>query len=315
MGCVVDSRWYHAVMRAGKKARGWATRARLSASRKDAFLNRRDFLRFAAAASASLALPGTARVFQRPATANRVTPAQSAPPLRVVTYNVRSCKGLDSRVRPERVAGILRKIDSDVIALQEVRAEQAKEIAQRLGYNFFYGHADNVHRYDFGNAILSRFAMRDTRLYPIGVPQRQQRACLRADIAWPDRTHVVHVFTVHLGLSSAERRDQAARLVSPQILADPAIQHEPRVLLGDFNEKSRNGDVNRHLAMLLRRFGKNTYPAFLPIIDLDRIYISSDLTLRSIRPYLFGAALIASDHAPLVAVLEQATPRPENDPR
>jgi endonuclease/exonuclease/phosphatase family metal-dependent hydrolase len=227
------------------------------------------------------------------------------PQLRVVTYNIRSCEGLDGHFRCDRIADILRRISPDVIALQEVRAEQAAEIAKRLGYNVFFGHADTVHGHDFGNAILTRLPIRETHLYPIGVPGRQQRACLRADIAWPAGNQTIHVFTVHLGLSVAERRAQGQRLASPQILADPSIQNEPRILLGDFNEKFNHQDVNRSLKPLLHLIGKKSWPAPLPFVDLDRIYFSGEMKRVSAHIYRSHGALIASDHAPLTAVLEK----------
>jgi Metal-dependent hydrolase len=42
------------------------------------------------------------------------------PTLRIATYNVHSCRGLDRRTRPERTAAVLRDIDADIVALQEV---------------------------------------------------------------------------------------------------------------------------------------------------------------------------------------------------
>ncbi len=42
------------------------------------------------------------------------------PTIRIVTYNVHKCRGLDRRVLPERIAEVLRQLDADVIALQEV---------------------------------------------------------------------------------------------------------------------------------------------------------------------------------------------------
>jgi endonuclease/exonuclease/phosphatase family metal-dependent hydrolase len=38
--------------------------------------------------------------------------------LRVATYNVHRCRGIDGRVRPARIAEVLRE-DADVVALQE----------------------------------------------------------------------------------------------------------------------------------------------------------------------------------------------------
>src|SRR5438105_1011067 len=39
---------------------------------------------------------------------------------RVVTYNVHKCRGWDSRVRPGRIVDVLKEIDADIVALQEV---------------------------------------------------------------------------------------------------------------------------------------------------------------------------------------------------
>ena len=40
--------------------------------------------------------------------------------LRVATYNIHRCRGLDGRTNPARIAEVIRAIDADVIALQEV---------------------------------------------------------------------------------------------------------------------------------------------------------------------------------------------------
>ena len=45
---------------------------------------------------------------------------------RVVTYNVHKCRGLDRRVRPARIAEVLREINADIIALQEVVCIEGK---------------------------------------------------------------------------------------------------------------------------------------------------------------------------------------------
>jgi endonuclease/exonuclease/phosphatase family metal-dependent hydrolase len=44
--------------------------------------------------------------------------------LRVATYNVHKCRGMDWRVNPARIVKVIREIDADVIALQEVVAGQ-----------------------------------------------------------------------------------------------------------------------------------------------------------------------------------------------
>jgi len=112
---------------------------------------------------------------------------------------------------------------------------------------------------------------------------------------------------VHLPLNGPmERRQQTARLASNSILENAAFHNAPRVLLGDFNEKSRNGIVNQTLASFQCATGKS-WTAFFPIVYLDRVYISSDLKFHDFHIYRTGSALIASDHAPIIAVLLKAT--------
>lgn len=41
--------------------------------------------------------------------------------LRVMTYNVHSCKGMDGQVRPDRIAQIISEAKPDVVVLQEIR--------------------------------------------------------------------------------------------------------------------------------------------------------------------------------------------------
>ena len=224
----------------------------------------------------------------------------------VTSYNIHSCKGLDLRLSCDRIAAILSRTHADVIGLQEVRAGQEKEIARILGFHALFARADHVGGYEFGNAILSRFPIRRSDVYPLGIPHHEQRVCLHAEIAWPDDAGAIHVFSAHLGQNEMERRQQAERLASNSILENPSFHNAPRVLLGDFNEKSRNGTVNHSLASFQCATGRS-WTAFCPILYLDRVYISSDLKFHDFHIDRTGSALIASDHAPITAVLLKTT--------
>jgi endonuclease/exonuclease/phosphatase family metal-dependent hydrolase len=226
--------------------------------------------------------------------------------LTVTSYNIHSCEGLDFRLNCNRIAAILSRTHADVIGLQEVRSGQEKEIAGVLGFHAVFARADHVGGYEFGNAILSRFPIRRSDVYPLGLPHHEQRVCLHAEIAWPGDGGVIHVFSAHLGQNEKERRQQAERLASNSILENPSFHNAARILLGDFNEKSRNGMVNRTLASFQCATGRS-WTAFFPIVYLDRVYISSDLKFDDFNVYRTGSALIASDHAPITAVVLQAT--------
>jgi endonuclease/exonuclease/phosphatase family metal-dependent hydrolase len=220
--------------------------------------------------------------------------------LRVATYNVHSCRGLDFRMTPARIAKVAASTGADVIALEEVRAGQADEIASRLGFFHVFGEADVLGGYPFGNAILTRYPIVSSHNYAIGVPKREQRACIRADIELaPGR--IAHVFAVHLGLSSAERRYQVSRLLSPEILGSSEIAGT-LILLGDFNEFF-DGGVDRTIRSRLDRVDKRTYPGLLPLFGIDRIYFDAAITVTAMRLKRSFRALFASDHVPLIGDL------------
>src|SRR6185436_15652170 len=90
-----------------------------------------------------------------------VPPGRST--LRVATYNIHRCRGLDGRTRPERIAAVLRATHADVIALQEVvgagphSGGHAEELGAALGMGWVMAAARQLRGHHFGNAVLSRY--------------------------------------------------------------------------------------------------------------------------------------------------------------
>jgi endonuclease/exonuclease/phosphatase family metal-dependent hydrolase len=220
---------------------------------------------------------------------------------------------MDRRVSPARIVKVLREINADILALQEVlnlagaspEEEQARFIAGELEYHYCIGENRKLRGGAYGNVVLSRLPISTARNYDISWHSREQRGCLRADIHLPDK-HVLHVFNVHLGTSYMERRHQGRTLVTPEILNDPGLLGK-RVLLGDFNEWTRgltsqllashlvSADIRVHLQR------RRTYPGLFPVFHLDHIYFDESLELKSLTLHRSRTALIASDHLPLVA--------------
>ncbi len=235
------------------------------------------------------------------------------PTLRIATYNVHKCRGLDRRVRPERIAAVLREVNADVIALQEVighsgpaaERNQPRVIAELLGdYSCHFGENRRIRGAPYGNAILSRLPVLRSRNYDLTRAGRERRGCLRADIAFAGG--VVHVFNVHLGTSLFERRHQARRLLSDAILRAVDLEG-PSVVVGDFNEWT-HGLASRLMAghydhVDLRQFTgrRRSYPGFLPVLHLDHFYFDRRLRLEKFALVRTRQSLVASDHLPMVA--------------
>ncbi|MGB8477161.1 MAG: endonuclease/exonuclease/phosphatase family protein [Candidatus Acidiferrum sp.] len=233
--------------------------------------------------------------------------------LRVATYNIHKCRGLDGRVRPERIAQVLEELDADIVALQEVvgwdghgrKHDQARYFAEALGYHGELGENRRHKGAAYGNLLLSRLPVLSTQNHDISTRGRERRGCLRADVKM-GKGRVLHVFNLHLGTSFFERRKQARKLFHSEILSDQNLTGS-RIILGDFNEWTRgltsrlfssyfqNPDVLEHLGRT------RTYPGFMPLMHLDHIYFDRSLKLENLVLHRSRTALLASDHLPLIA--------------
>jgi endonuclease/exonuclease/phosphatase family metal-dependent hydrolase len=230
------------------------------------------------------------------------------PTLRVATYNIHRCRGLDGRTRPARIAAVLRTIEADVIALQEVIGAgphgrgHAEELGALLGMGWVMAPARQMRGHQFGNAVLSRFPITQHLEHDLSWKTCEPRRMQRVDIAAEGCT--LHVYNVHLGTAILERRHQAQRLAT--IVSDRHV-NGPKLVLGDFNEwmrgfatvllseKLRSVDLRNHL----RR--RRTYPGVFPILHLDHIYYEGRVEILGVELPRTRLSLVASDHLPLVA--------------
>jgi endonuclease/exonuclease/phosphatase family metal-dependent hydrolase len=231
--------------------------------------------------------------------------------VRVATYNIHRSRGMDRRIMPQRIADVLREIDADVIALQEVvgagpdGAGQAEEIGAALGMGWVMAPVRHLRKHLFGNVVMSRYPIVHHSQYELSWRTCEPRGCQRADLDLGDG-RMLHVYNVHLGTAVLERRYQAPRLAS--FVHDRRVPG-PKIILGDFNEWMR-GLATRTLSALfesidlrshLRR--RRTYPGIFPVLHLDHIYYEGQVEVRSVELPRGRKALIASDHLPLVANL------------
>jgi endonuclease/exonuclease/phosphatase family metal-dependent hydrolase len=229
--------------------------------------------------------------------------------LRIATYNIHRCRGLDGRTRPERIAAVLSAIDADVVALQEVVGAgphgggQAEELGAALGMGWIMSSARLLRGHQFGNVVLSRFPIAAHVEHDLSWKTCEPRRLQRVDVA-VDGGATLHVYNVHLGTALLERRHQAERLAA--IVSDRHVAG-PKLVLGDFNEWMKGLVTSMLSARLnsvdLRNFlrRRRTYPGVFPLLHLDHIYYAGHVEIVGIELPRTRMALVASDHLPLVA--------------
>ena len=231
--------------------------------------------------------------------------------LRIVTYNIHRCRGLDGRTRPARVAEVIRSIEPDVIALQEVigagpnSTGHAEELGALLGMGWVMAPTRHLRGALFGNVILSRHPITHHAQYDLSWKTCEPRHMQRVDISAHGTT--LHLYNVHLGTAILERRSQARRLAI--IVSDRHVTG-PKLVLGDFNEWMRGlatSLLNEKLSsvdlrdFLRRKRTQRTYPGLFPILHLDRIYYAGRVEVVAVELPRTRLSLVASDHLPLVA--------------
>lgn len=226
--------------------------------------------------------------------------------LTVASYNIHGGVGADGHCVPKRIAEVLREMDADVVALQEVESrstgfDMLAFLASELRMQGVPGPTLLADDGDYGNGLLTRFPACNIQCIDLSVPHREPRGAIDTEID-VDGTRI-RVIATHLGLRPAERRRQVQRLLD-------IFEHDrtlPTVFMGDVNEWFL---VGRPLRWLHRHFKSTpapaSFPARLPLLALDRIWVKPRAMLLSVERHDTPLARLASDHLPVVARINAA---------
>lgn len=240
--------------------------------------------------------------------------------IRIMTYNVHSCVGIDGRHSPKRIARVIGRYQPDIVALQELdigrkrtgEVDQPHLIAKELEMLYHFHPAIEVAEERYGNAVLSR--------YPIELVRAMKLPRLASRLKLESRGAVwvsvkignirLQVINAHLSFYGPECRHQAKALIGPEWLAHPRCA-DPVILCGDFNSlpntnpwRTLNGklrDVQRSLdehRPLATWFGR------YPLGRIDHIFVSPGIKVSAIEVPNTKLDKLASDHLPLIVDLE-----------
>ncbi len=240
--------------------------------------------------------------------------------LRMLTYNVHGCVGLDGKNSPDRIARVIARQGADVVALQEIdvgrnrsgNIDQAERIAQKLGMIFHFHSSLSLAEGKYGNAILSRYPLKVIRMDAL--PRLKARRLFEPRGALWVEIDVsgikVNVITSHLSLWPAERLLQAEALLGSDWSGSPLCQG-PVVLCGDFNANpgsmvcKRMGCSLRDAQLILESHKpKSTWLASHPFSRIDHFFVSPDIEVTNIEVPTTELDRIASDHLPLIIDLK-----------
>jgi len=273
--------------------------------------------------SASLGLLAVAAVFTTCLPATRqsessgasTTEAARQPALRILAYNIKHGLGMDGVIDLERVGNLIRELDPDIVALQEIdsaverssRVDQASRLGELTGMHSVFGAFFDYQGGRYGMALLSRFPIESyaNHWLPEGT---EPRTGLAARIRLDSGQEII-VVGIHLYRTPEQRLAQASGLVD--IYSDETT---PVILAGDFNSLP-DSDVlallRRHWQVPDKGTDRLTYPSDAPQREIDYIMYRPADRFEVVEHRVIHEPLV-SDHRPVVIELRLLDPANPN---
>ncbi len=258
---------------------------------------------------------------------------------RMATWNIhKGVSTLGARPRVHAIKQALTSLEADIVFLQEVQGRhdlyalrhagkwpaqaQHEFLASErqhaaYGMNAVYDHGHH------GNALLSNFPIASAFNHDVSDHAFESRGILHCVLQLA--TVSVHCYVIHLGLFAGSRLRQTEALIDA--VNSTAPPGSPLLIAGDFNDwtnalsatlRDRLGVTevfddqlpSRGFGTYLRRLAgrgprkapARTFPAAMPVLQLDRIYVRG-FDIHAARVWFGASWARLSDHAPLVAEL------------
>lgn len=224
--------------------------------------------------------------------------------VRVLAYNIHHAEGMDGTLDLERIAALLRRVDPDLVAIQEVdsvttrtgRVDQAAELGRLTGLEPAFGSFMPYREGAYGMAVLSRWPIERAR--NLRLPDGEEpRTAVSVVVRSPRTGRHLRFVGIHLYATEDERRAQAQRL---EELLDET--DAPTILAGDFNstpESTVMAELHRRWRIVDKGEDHLTFPSFAPEREIDYVLLRPAAGFEVLGQRLLDEP-VASDHRPLV---------------
>ncbi len=245
--------------------------------------------------------------------------------LRIATFNIhKGVTNFNARFALHGQRELIRKLQADIVFLQEVRDEhahhskrfkawpeagQAEFLADAVWPDYAYGKNSVYPAGHHGNALLSKYPIIKTTNEDISAHATEERGMLHSEIEVPGWDMPLHCICVHLGLFARWRRKQLLDVRNR--IESTVPPNAPLIIAGDFNDWGmRSGRLfaqGLHLREVFEHMDSKparSFPSWLPMLRLDRIYVRG-FHVKHVQVHSGLQFAKLSDHAALTATLQK----------
>lgn len=233
--------------------------------------------------------------------------------VRVATFNMHHANppAQPGTIDVEAIANVIKKIDADLVAFQEVDVytarsglglNQAKKLAQLTNMYFFFSKSIDYQSGSYGNAVLSKFPIVDSVAYHLPIDEQiggELRSVATITVKLPEGHEIVFAST-HLGYQSKINRLMQIEQIKKAFIN----KGKPVILAGDMNAGPDSEAMKELEEIFWLPCGENcapSYPASNPTKKIDFILLGSKKPWKKISYGVYSMASEVSDHLPVVA--------------
>ena len=218
---------------------------------------------------------------------------------RLMTYNVRNCRGMDDLLSFEHVAEIVKKENPDVVAIQELDSMTKRsngvyvlgELARLTGMHDTYSPAIDFDGGKYGVGMLSK--EKPLQVYHRALPGREEL-----------RTLLIAEFNDYVCCCTHLSLTEEDRFASIAIITEELGRFKkPVFIAGDWNDEPNSEFIqqmqkNFNLISTVNQF---TFPADTPNMTIDYIAVSQfvPVSFKKRDSYVIEAP-VESDHRPVM---------------
>lgn len=222
--------------------------------------------------------------------------------LTLASWNIRAGLGRDLKRLPHRTIDVITDLNPDIMVLQEA---DFRRHPRRAALPALHGRIGPMEVVDLtpeavglgwhGIAMLKRPGVQVQSVRRFDLPALEPRGAVIVDLDVAGQ--LLRVVGVHLGLLRTNRRRQIAFVAEQLAGLDPL----PTIIAGDFNEWRDTKGFETLPDWLRTHSPGPTFPAGRPLLRLDKLAISPEITLLDSAVMDDHGAQMASDHRPIRA--------------